>query len=251
MSHDPIVQDRGACAMMRRTPVHERPSVDLIPIKTRSCRDSSTPRPTSKAIDRASQKLVQSRVTEVGCRMVELLPRLRSFAASLTHDQTLCEDLVQETCVRALERLDQWRPDSRLDSWMYRIAQNLWIDHLRTQKARGEIVDMAAVGAISDSDGRLVAETRLTILELTKHIARLPLDQQVLIRLVCVDGLSYKAAAEALNAPTGTVMSRLARVRAALGDAKNPDRDDEGNGVRYPSAMDSHEHQNGRRNCRR
>jgi RNA polymerase sigma-70 factor (ECF subfamily) len=122
---------------------------------------------------------------------------------------------------------------------------------LRTQKARGEIVDMAAVGAISDSDGRLVAETRLTILELTKHIARLPLDQQVLIRLVCVDGLSYKEAAEALNAPTGTVMSRLARVRAALGDAKNPDRDDEGNGVRYPSAMDSHEHQNGRRNCRR
>jgi RNA polymerase sigma-70 factor, ECF subfamily len=212
MSHDPIVQDRGACAMMRRSRVHERPSVDLVPIKI--------PRPTSKAIDRASQKFVQSRVTEVGCRMVELLPRLRSFARSLTHDQTLCEDLVQETCVRALERLDQWRPDSRLDSWMYRIAQNLWIDHLRTQKARGEIVDMAAVGGISDCDGRLVAETRLTILELRKRIARLPLDQQVLIRLVCVDGLSYKEAAETLDAPTGTVMSRLARVRAALGDAK-------------------------------
>ena len=250
MPHNPIVQARGPRAM-RRTRVHERRSVDLVPIKTRKRRDSSTPRSTSNVTDRATQRFVQSRVTEVGCRMVELLPRLRNFAASLTHDQTLCEDLVQETCVRALERLDQWRPDSRLDSWMYRIAQNLWIDHLRTQKARGEIVDMAAVGAISDSDGRLVAETRLTILELTKHIARLPLDQQVLIRLVCVDGLSYKEAAEALNAPTGTVMSRLARVRAALGDAKNPDRDDEGNGVRYPSAMDSHEHQNGRRNCRR
>jgi RNA polymerase sigma-70 factor (ECF subfamily) len=103
---------------------------------------------------------------------------------------------------------------------MYRIAQNLWIDHLRTQKTRGEIVDIAAVGGISDSDGRLVAETRLTILELRERIARLPLDQQVLIRLVCVDGLSYKEAAEALDAPTGTVMSRLARVRAALGDAK-------------------------------
>ena len=159
MPHNPIVQDRRPRAM-RRTRVHERRSVDLAPIKTRRRRDSSTPRLTSKVIDRTSQKFVQSRVTEVGWRMVELLPRLRSFATSLTHDQTLCEDLVQETCVRALERLDQWCPDSRLDSWMYRIAQNLWIDHLRTQKARGEIVDIAAVGEFSDCDGRLVAETR-------------------------------------------------------------------------------------------
>ena len=185
------------------------------------------------SVDRASQKSVQSEVAELGCRMVALLPRLRSFATSLTHDQTLCEDLVQETCVRALERLDQWRPDSRLDSWMYRIAQNLWIDQLRAQKARGEIVDIAAVGEFSDCDGRLVAETRLAILELAKRIARLPLDQQVLIRLVCVDGLSYEEAAEALDSPTGTVMSRLARARTALGNAKDPARDDEGKPLGY------------------
>ena len=183
--------------------------------------------------------------------MVALLPRLRSFATSLTHDQTLCEDLVQETCVRALERLDQWRPDSRLDSWMYRIAQNLWIDQLRAQKARGEIVDIAAVGEFSDCDGRLVAEARLAIEELTKRIARLPLEQQVLIRLVCVDGLSYEEAAKALDSPTGTVMSRLARARTALGVTMDPPRADAGNSIRPSCTMGSHEHQNGRRNYRR
>src|SRR6516164_472894 len=149
MPHNPIVQDRGARAMKRR-PVHKRRSVDPVPIKPRRRRELNTFRLTSRIIDRASQKSVQSEVAELGCRMVALLPRLRSFATSLTHDQTLCEDLVQETCVRALERLDQWRPDSRLDSWMYRIAQNLWIDQLRAQKARGEIVNIAAVGEFSD-----------------------------------------------------------------------------------------------------
>jgi len=154
--------------------------------------------------------------SDLTSRMVEFLPRLRRFATSLTHDQTLSEDLVQDTCARALERLDQWRPDSRLDSWMYRIAQNLWIDQLRTQRVRGEVVDIAAVMDLSDCDGRLVTESRLTVLELKRHIAQLPSDQQVLIRLICVDGLSYKEAAEALDSPTGTVMSRLARARLAL-----------------------------------
>jgi RNA polymerase sigma-70 factor, ECF subfamily len=156
---------------------------------------------------------------EVGGRMVELLPRLRRFAHSLTHDWDLSEDLVQETCARALAHLDQWQPDTRLDSWMYRIAQNLWIDQLRAEKVRGEPVDIAAVRNLSDCDGRVVTESRLSLLELKECIAALPLEQRVLLNLVCVDGLSYKEAAEAIDSPTGTVMSRLARARLALHDA--------------------------------
>src|SRR5215475_1560345 len=152
---------------------------------------------------------------DVGLLMVQILPRLRRFAHSLTHDRDLSEDLVQETCARALAHLDQYRPNTRLDSWMYRIAQNLWIDQLRAQSVRGETVSIAAVCNLPGSDGRVVTESRLSLLELKQCIAELPVNQKALLYLVCVDGLSYKEAAETLDWSIGTVMSRLARVRVA------------------------------------
>src|SRR5258708_27211521 len=69
--------------------------------------------------------------------MGELLPRLRRFAVAVTGGLDQGDDLVQETCMRALSRVDQWQPGTRLDSWMYRIAQNLWLDRLRAKKVRG------------------------------------------------------------------------------------------------------------------
>ena len=74
---------------------------------------------------------------EIRNRMVELLPRLRRFAVALTGDLDQGDDLVQETCMRALSRVDQYQPGTRLDSWMYRIAQNLWLDRMRAKKVRG------------------------------------------------------------------------------------------------------------------
>ena len=155
---------------------------------------------------------------EMHLRMVRFLPRLRRFAQSLTRDQQRSEDLVQETCTRALAHSHQWRPDTRLDSWMYRIAQNLWIDQVRAEKTKGEVIDIAAAGEISGCDGRVVMENRLSLLELRERIARLPSDQRTLLSLVCIDGLSYKEAAEAMDSSAGTVMSRLARARRALND---------------------------------
>ncbi len=156
---------------------------------------------------------------DIRCHMVGFLPRLRRFAHSLTRDHERGEDLVQETCARALACLDQWRPDTRLDSWMYRIAQNLWIDQLRAEKVKGETIDIAAIEDIWGPDGRVVTESRLSLMELRERIAQLPSDQRALLRLVCMDGLSYKEAAQALDSPAGTIMSRLARARRALHDA--------------------------------
>lgn len=152
-------------------------------------------------------------------RMIELLPRLRRFAIAITGDRDRADDLVQETCARALASADQWRPDTRLDSWMYRIAQNLWYDQMRARKTRGESVDIDTVPSIAGEDGRDIAESRLLLEQLSSKIGELPKDQQLLIALVCVDGLSYKEAAVALDIPIGTVMSRLARARMALNAA--------------------------------
>ncbi len=149
-------------------------------------------------------------------RIVELLPRLRRFVRVLTGGVDGGDDLVQETCARALSRLDQWRPGSRLDSWMFRIAQTVWLDRLRAAKVRGEPVDIDAMHDIIGEDGRKTVETRLTLRKVSEGIAQLPEEQQVLIALIIVDGLSYKEAAEILDIPIGTVMSRLARARLSL-----------------------------------
>jgi RNA polymerase sigma-70 factor (ECF subfamily) len=156
--------------------------------------------------------------------IVDFLPRLRRFCHAITGDQDKGDDLVQETCARALSRLAQWETGTRLDSWMFRIAQNIWFDQRRAHKVRGDAVDIDQAYDIPGDDGRDIAEFRLTLREVSEGIAELPADQQVLIALVCVDGLSYKEAAEVLEVPIGTVMSRLARARRALFDKANQSR---------------------------
>jgi RNA polymerase sigma-70 factor, ECF subfamily len=156
--------------------------------------------------------------------IVEFLPRLRRFCHAITSDPDKGDDLVQDTCARALSRLEQWEAGTRLDSWMFRIAQNLWLDQRRAHKVRGDAVDIDKAYDIPGDDGRDIAEHRLTLHEVNEGIAELPADQQVLIALVCIEGLSYREAAEVLEVPIGTVMSRLARARRALFDRTNKNR---------------------------
>jgi RNA polymerase sigma-70 factor, ECF subfamily len=152
-------------------------------------------------------------------RMVDFLPRLRRFACSLTKDLDHGDDLVQETCTRALQRIDQWEPGTSLESWMFRIAQNIWFDRNRAAKTRGPAVDVDDMLQLTGEDGRSVTEHSLVLKSVLEGMSRLPPEQQVLISLVCIEGLSYKEAAHTLNVPIGTVMSRLARARRALHDS--------------------------------
>jgi RNA polymerase sigma-70 factor, ECF subfamily len=158
---------------------------------------------------------------EFRTRMVEFLPRLRRFAVALTGDLDQGDDLVQETCLRALSRVDQWQPGTRLDSWMFRIAQNLWLDRTRAKKHRSEVSD-PVVEAVPGQDGRNVVEGRLTLDAVFDAMTELSPEQQVLVALVCIEGASYKEAAEITGTPIGTVMSRLARARRELHERLEP-----------------------------
>jgi len=153
---------------------------------------------------------------DIRARMVAVLPRLRRFAYALTGNAEQADDLVQDACLRALSRIDMWQPGTRLDSWMYRIAQNIWLDRVRANKVRGEVVDIEAMEGMAGSDGRIVAESELTLQAVAAAMARLPAEQRAMVALVCIEGASYKEAAEIAGVPVGTVMRRLARARRAL-----------------------------------
>jgi len=105
---------------------------------------------------------------------------------------------------------------------MYRIAQNLWLDRTRARKYRSELSDPEVVEAVPGQDGRNVVEGRLTLEAVLDAMTELTPEQQVLVALVCIDGASYKEAAEITGTPIGTVMSRLARARRELHERLEP-----------------------------
>lgn len=153
---------------------------------------------------------------DVRHQIVDLLPRLRRFALALTGEKDRGDDLVQETCLRALSRLDQWEAGTRLDSWLYRIAQNIWFDNIRALKVRGHSVDVEDVPDLVGDDGRQVTEGRFALNDVASAMNDLPPEQRIVLVLVCIDGLTYKESARILDVPIGTVMSRLARARQSI-----------------------------------
>jgi len=148
-------------------------------------------------------------------RVIAFIPRLRRFAFSLTGDWDRMEELVQDTCERALTRHEQWKPGTSLESWMCRIAQNIWKDGLKSKKHRAQVSD-DSLHFLTGVDGPREIEGRLTLKAVMAAISLLPPDQRIVIALVCIDERTYAETAEILDIPIGTVMSRLARARQAL-----------------------------------
>jgi RNA polymerase sigma-70 factor (ECF subfamily) len=99
---------------------------------------------------------------------------------------------------------------------MYRIAQNLMIDDHRRRRTRGVEVDVDTQFALHGEDGVAVVERRSDLARARAAMAALPDDQRVLMALVVLDGKSYREAADILEIPLGTVMSRIARARRAI-----------------------------------
>jgi len=142
-----------------------------------------------------------------------LLPRLRRFGRALTHHREDADDLVQIAVERALRHLDHWQEGTRLDSWLFRIMKNAWIDEGR---ARGRRSDVLAPEEAGEHVGHSETESRIVRLSIEAAMARLPEDQRTAVSLVLVEGLPYKEAADVLDVPIGTLTSRLARGRLAL-----------------------------------
>ena len=155
---------------------------------------------------------------EFGRNLIDRLPRLRRFAIAITRSRDRADDLVQITCEKALANQSAFRSGTNMDAWLFRIMRNAWIDRARRMKTEGHPSDLDDVRYLIGQDGEAAAEARLALNETAEAIAALPDDQREVLILVCVEDLSYRQAAEALDVPIGTIMSRLARARRRLID---------------------------------
>jgi RNA polymerase sigma-70 factor (ECF subfamily) len=146
-------------------------------------------------------------------QLAALLPRLRRFGRALTRHREDADDLVQLALERALRHGEQWTPGTRLDSWMFRIMKNAWIDETRARHRRDAVLQPEEAG---EHVGVATVDRHSELMAVQQALAHLNEDQRLVVALVLVEGLPYKEAAQVLDVPVGTVTSRLARAREAL-----------------------------------
>jgi RNA polymerase sigma-70 factor, ECF subfamily len=154
----------------------------------------------------------------------EYLDGLYSYAMVLSRNRTDAEDLVQETCLRALRAMERLRPDSNIKSWLFTILRNIWLNQVRQIRTAPEAVDIdtsesGANVAVDTAKDPYAAYASAVEREQVRHaIEQLPLEFREVILLREYEELSYEEMAALLECPVGTIMSRLARARRKLRD---------------------------------
>jgi RNA polymerase sigma factor (sigma-70 family) len=148
--------------------------------------------------------------------LLAALPRLRRFARSLTGNRQDGDDLMQNTVERALQR--GWPNGVEPLAWLFKVCKNLWIDELRSRAVRVKAAQTRELDEEPTVSGEDVVHAELGLRAVERALAALAPEQRAVLTLVAVEGLSYREAAEVLDTPIGTVMSRLARARAALAE---------------------------------
>ncbi|MGS0545216.1 RNA polymerase sigma factor [Pseudomonas sp. Y5-11] len=142
----------------------------------------------------------------------ELIPRLRRFALSLTHNGASADDLVQASLERALSGWSSKRAEGDVRAWLFAILYRQFLDAHRRSRRYARMLEFftGRDDAEPSTERTVIAQSTLQAFD------RLPAEQRALLLMVSVEGLSYKEVAQILNVPSGTVMSRLSRARQAL-----------------------------------
>ena len=143
------------------------------------------------------------------------VPSLRAFAISLTNDPIRADDLVQDTLLRALSRMDQFERGTNLNAWLFTILRNLF--HTEYRKRRREVEDPdnahAARLAVRPEQG-----SRLEFEDFRAALAKLTPDQREALLLVGAQGMSYEETAAVCGVAVGTIKSRVNRARARIAE---------------------------------
>ena len=139
---------------------------------------------------------------------------LRKFCYSLTGNAADADDLLQLTVERLLEK--GMPEDAHPAKWAYRVCKNAWIDELRSRDVRQRYPLQAVESGETALSAEQVASSEREIATVSAMLDQLPQEQRLALTLVAVDGKTYAEAAEILEVPMGTIMSRIARARKQL-----------------------------------
>ena len=139
---------------------------------------------------------------------------LKKFAYKLTLNMADAEDLLHNTCVRALEKKHLFKEGSNLFKWTSRIMYNLFVSNYRrktkfeTQYDPDTYLEKQSVDAGQD--------TKIEVMQVESAMNTLTDEHKEILILVCVQGMEYAEVAKNLDIPVGTVRSRLSRARSNL-----------------------------------
>jgi RNA polymerase sigma-70 factor, ECF subfamily len=162
--------------------------------------------------------------------------KVTSLISRYIHDWSECQDVAQETFIRAYRALANFRGDSQFYTWLYKIAVNTAKNHLVSLGRRPPSEDIDASDAVQFDGGARLRDTDTPEHELMRQeiertvaatVEALPEELRMAITLREVDGLSYEEIAETMDCPIGTVRSRIFRARDAIDQKLRPLLDNE------------------------
>jgi RNA polymerase sigma-70 factor (ECF subfamily) len=162
--------------------------------------------------------------------------RIGAVIGRFVHDYAECQDIAQESFIRAYRAIGNFRGDSQFYTWLYRIAVNTAKNHLVASKRRPPTSDVEADDAEHYAGGQRMHDNDTPEHELLRQeIARevsatvegLPEELRQAITLREIEGLSYEEIAETMDCPIGTVRSRIFRAREAIDARLRPLMDSE------------------------
>lgn len=150
-------------------------------------------------------------------RIRPYLGRLHRYAVALARDEELARDLVQSTALKALGAGRVPRDDRAFRAWLFRILRNAYLDDRRRDRRKSRIFDHETEpGDVPAREYGDLDERFITTLSVRQAFEKLSGPHREMLALVDLAGLSYREAAETLDLPIGTVMSRVSRARRAM-----------------------------------
>jgi len=139
---------------------------------------------------------------------------LRKFCFSLTGSAADADDLLQTTVERVLEK--GMPADAHAVKWAYRVCKNAWIDELRSREVRHRYPQLVVEQLEDSPSAERTASGERQVAAVSDALDKLPTEQRLALTLVAIEGRTYAEAAEILEVPVGTIMSRIARARRNL-----------------------------------
>ena len=153
---------------------------------------------------------------------------LRKFCYSLTGNAADADDLLQTTVERLL---DKGMPeDAHAAKWAYRVCKNAWIDEIRSREVRQRYPHLIGEHDEVSPSAEQTASGERQIAAVSDAMDQLPKEQRLALTLVTIEGKTYAEAAEILEVPVGTIMSRIARARRNLMGIFDPSGENEHGG---------------------